>query len=104
MRAQWRGIADAWGGRGRMILSSRRAFIQRLVAPSVVLLAAACSQAAPAPAPTTAPAAPTTPPAAAPKPTAAPAAQPTSAAAATAAQPTSAAAATTAPAAAPTRP
>jgi NitT/TauT family transport system substrate-binding protein len=97
-----------------MTLSNRRVFIQRLLAPSVVLLAAACSQAAPAPttaAPGSKPtaAAPTTQPTAAPgsKPTTAPAAQPTSAVAATAAQPTSAPAPTTAPAvaaAAPTRP
>jgi ABC-type nitrate/sulfonate/bicarbonate transport system substrate-binding protein len=47
---------------------ARRAFLQRLIGPSVVLLATACSQAAP-PSPTTAPTAapkPTTPPAPAP--------------------------------------
>jgi NitT/TauT family transport system substrate-binding protein len=50
------------------MMVDRRVFIQRLVAPTVVLLAAACSQAAPTPGPTTAAApapAPTAPPASA---------------------------------------
>jgi ABC-type nitrate/sulfonate/bicarbonate transport system substrate-binding protein len=94
----------------------RRVFVQRVLAPSVALLAAACAQAAPPP-PTAAPAAapkPTTAPAAATGPTTGTAAAPTTAAsaaqstalAATATAPAAAAKPTTAPAVAatPTRP
>jgi NitT/TauT family transport system substrate-binding protein len=101
------------------MMVDRRAFIQRLVAPTVVLLAAACSQAAPIPGPTSAAApasGPTAPPASAAatsgSTSAAAAANPTGApAAGAAAKPTgapatgaAAAANQAAPNAAPTRP
>src|SRR5689334_20938479 len=96
MRVEWCGVAHAPGARSSGMID-RRAFIQRLVAPTVVLLAAACSQAAPAPSPTTAPAPP------APAPTA-PAAAATSAPGVATTTAPAAPQTTTAPAAAPTRP
>src|SRR5579864_4286813 len=49
MRPQWGGVAYAARGCGGV--TSRRAFLRNVAAPSVVLLLAACSQVAPAPAP-----------------------------------------------------